>query len=58
MQPEEKLQEVIETIPVMAWSAAADGAAEFFNVCARITPGFPRIKCKVGAEQVRRIRMI
>jgi formate hydrogenlyase transcriptional activator len=28
---ESQLQEVIETIPVMAWSAAADGAAEFFN---------------------------
>ena len=28
---ERELQEVIETIPVMAWSAAADGAAEFFN---------------------------
>jgi PAS domain S-box-containing protein len=28
---EKELQEVIETIPVMAWSAAADGAVEFFN---------------------------
>jgi formate hydrogenlyase transcriptional activator len=28
---ERELQEAIETIPVMAWSAAADGAAEFFN---------------------------
>jgi len=28
---ERELQEVIETIPVMAWSAAADGAVEFFN---------------------------
>src|SRR5580692_10464900 len=28
---ESQLQEVIETIPVMAWSATADGAAEFFN---------------------------
>src|SRR5579863_4214552 len=28
---ERELQEVIETIPSMAWSAAADGAAEFFN---------------------------
>ena len=28
---ERELREVIETIPVMAWSAAADGAAEFFN---------------------------
>src|SRR5579863_1612841 len=28
---ERELQEVIETIPVMAWSAVADGAAEFFN---------------------------
>ena len=28
---ERELQEVIETIPVMAWSAAPDGAAEFFN---------------------------
>jgi formate hydrogenlyase transcriptional activator len=28
---ERALQEVIETIPAMAWSAAADGAAEFFN---------------------------
>lgn len=28
---EKELQEVIETIPVMAWSAGADGAAEFFN---------------------------
>ena len=28
---ERALQEVIETIPVMAWSAAADGSAEFFN---------------------------
>ncbi|HEV2729144.1 MAG TPA: GAF domain-containing protein, partial [Terriglobales bacterium] len=28
---ERELQEVIETIPVMAWSAGADGGAEFFN---------------------------
>jgi PAS domain S-box-containing protein len=28
---ERELREVIETIPVMAWSTAADGAAEFFN---------------------------
>jgi formate hydrogenlyase transcriptional activator len=28
---ERELREVIETIPVMAWRAAADGAAEFFN---------------------------
>ncbi len=28
---EKELQEVIETIPAMAWSAATDGAAEFFN---------------------------
>jgi PAS domain S-box-containing protein len=28
---ERELREVIETIPTMAWSAAADGAAEFFN---------------------------
>ena len=28
---ERELQEVIETIPAMAWSAAPDGAAEFFN---------------------------
>src|SRR5579863_9590348 len=28
---EQELREVIETIPSMAWSAAADGAAEFFN---------------------------
>jgi formate hydrogenlyase transcriptional activator len=28
---ERELQEVVETIPVMAWSAAPDGAAEFFN---------------------------
>jgi formate hydrogenlyase transcriptional activator len=28
---ERELQEVIETIPVMAWSAAPDGTAEFFN---------------------------
>ncbi len=28
---ERELREVIETIPVMAWSAGADGAAEFFN---------------------------
>src|SRR5579863_8853440 len=28
---ESQLQEVIEKIPVMAWSASADGAAEFFN---------------------------
>src|SRR5579862_5848314 len=28
---ERELREVIETIPVMAWSAAADGTAEFFN---------------------------
>src|SRR5579863_3845974 len=28
---ERELQEVIETIPTMAWSAATDGAAEFFN---------------------------
>jgi formate hydrogenlyase transcriptional activator len=29
---ERELRDVIETIPVMAWSAAADGAAEFFNL--------------------------
>jgi PAS domain S-box-containing protein len=28
---ERELREVIETIPSMAWSAAADGAAQFFN---------------------------
>lgn len=28
---ERDLREVIETIPCLAWSAAADGAAEFFN---------------------------
>ncbi|MGA8530733.1 MAG: PAS domain-containing protein, partial [Acidobacteriaceae bacterium] len=28
---ERELREVIETIPVMAWSTGADGAAEFFN---------------------------
>ena len=28
---ERELREVIETIPAMAWSASADGAAEFFN---------------------------
>ena len=28
---ERELREVIETIPAMAWSTAADGAAEFFN---------------------------
>jgi len=28
---ERELREVIETIPSMAWSAAADGTAEFFN---------------------------
>ena len=28
---ERELREVIETIPSMAWSATADGAAEFFN---------------------------
>jgi PAS domain S-box-containing protein len=28
---ERELREVIETIPVMAWSSAADGSAEFFN---------------------------
>jgi PAS domain S-box-containing protein len=28
---ERELREVIETIPSMAWSAAVDGAAEFFN---------------------------
>jgi PAS domain S-box-containing protein len=28
---ERELREVIETIPVMAWSTEADGAAEFFN---------------------------
>jgi PAS domain S-box-containing protein len=28
---ERELREVIETIPSMAWSAAADGAGEFFN---------------------------
>src|SRR5580658_6717039 len=28
---ERELHEVIETIPVMAWSAAPDGTAEFFN---------------------------
>ena len=28
---ERELQKVIETIPVMAWSAGADGGAEFFN---------------------------
>ena len=30
-QSERELREVIETIPSMAWSAAADGAAQFFN---------------------------
>ncbi|HET6176965.1 MAG TPA: sigma 54-interacting transcriptional regulator [Candidatus Sulfotelmatobacter sp.] len=30
-QSERELREVIETIPCMAWSAAADGAAQFFN---------------------------
>jgi formate hydrogenlyase transcriptional activator len=28
---ERDLREVVETIPCMAWSAAADGAAQFFN---------------------------
>src|SRR6201997_1299531 len=28
---ERELRDIIETIPVMAWSAAADGTAEFFN---------------------------
>ena len=28
---ERDLREVIETIPSMAWSAAPDGSAEFFN---------------------------
>lgn len=28
---EQELRDVIETIPSMAWSAATDGAAEFFN---------------------------
>jgi PAS domain-containing protein len=28
---ERELREVIESIPSMAWSAAADGGAEFFN---------------------------
>jgi formate hydrogenlyase transcriptional activator len=28
---EQELRDVIETIPSMAWSAAADGAADFFN---------------------------
>src|SRR5579862_883818 len=28
---ERELRDLIETIPVMAWSAAADGTAEFFN---------------------------
>jgi formate hydrogenlyase transcriptional activator len=28
---ERELREVIETIPAMAWSAAADGSAQFFN---------------------------
>ena len=28
---ERELREVVETIPSLAWSAAADGAAEFFN---------------------------
>jgi formate hydrogenlyase transcriptional activator len=28
---ERELREVIETIPCMAWSASADGAAQFFN---------------------------
>src|SRR5580658_4464057 len=30
---ERELREVIETIPCMAWSASADGAAQFFNRC-------------------------
>ena len=30
-QSERELREIIETIPCMAWSAAADGAAQFFN---------------------------
>jgi PAS domain S-box-containing protein len=28
---EQRLRDVIDTIPAMVWSAAADGAAEFFN---------------------------
>src|SRR5580693_7083545 len=31
LRSERELRDVIETIPSMAWSAAADGAAEFFN---------------------------
>ena len=30
-QSERELREIIETIPCMAWSAAASGAAQFFN---------------------------
>ena len=30
-QSERELREIIETIPCMAWSAAANGAAQFFN---------------------------
>src|SRR5579859_5251136 len=49
---ERELQEVIETIPVMAWSAAADGAAEFLIDGGWITLAYPQIKYKVGAGSV------
>jgi hypothetical protein len=55
---ERELQEVIETIPVMAWSAAADGAVEFFNRRWWSTLAYPQIKYKAGVGQVRFIRMI
>jgi hypothetical protein len=28
---EDQLRVIIDTIPTLAWSAAADGSAEFFN---------------------------
>jgi len=55
---ERELQDVIETIPVMAWSAGADGGAEFFNRGGSTTLAFRRIRCKVGVGRVRLIPMI
>jgi GAF domain-containing protein len=55
---ERELREVIETIPSMAWSAAADGAAEFFNGRWLAYAGLTADQRRVGAGQLRFIRMI
>jgi len=47
----ESLREVIETIPCMAWSASADGAAQFFNRRWLDYLALRQIKCRIGAGQ-------